>query len=95
MKEKFYPLSRRLEEFYNAFEVQWNKENKQFGFEVQDYRLGGLIRRVEHTAKIIMEYVNGNIDCIQQLEEPLIEVLHNKDQIGDMHMFSNYITICT
>ena len=66
-------LSVRLHLFYEAFRTQWFKENKPFGFDVQDIRLGGLMTRVEHCAVRLTKYLNGEIDRIEELEEKLLD----------------------
>ena len=43
-------LADRIQEFYKRVRFQWFKENKPYGFEVQDVRLGGLIQRTKHLA---------------------------------------------
>ena len=54
---------------------RWRIDNKDFGFEVQDARLGGLMLRLEHSAEMINEYVSGDRTELQELEaERLPEV---------------------
>lgn len=49
-------------------------ENKGFGFEVQDLRIGGvLVARAETVEKILEDYLAGKIDRIYELEEERIE----------------------
>lgn len=67
-------LAEKLEIFYNAFENQWMTENKPHGFDVQDIRIGGLIKRVAHAKARIEKYINGELVRIEELEEPLMEV---------------------
>ena len=55
--------------FYVAFEKQWKRENKSFGFEIQTIRIGGLDRRLADTARILKQYANGELACIEELEE--------------------------
>ena len=92
VEERFYPLLKLVEEFYKAFKAQWNKEYKWIGFETQDYRLGGLMKRLEHDAEMLLEYVEGKTDKIVQLEEPLLEPYVDKSKVGDFYSVSNYIT---
>lgn len=61
--------------FYKAFMKQWHTENKEFGFEVQNYRLGGLIARILYIKDLVEMYVNGEIKIIEALEEKIV----NKD----------------
>jgi hypothetical protein len=71
--EIYKELSVRLHLFYEAFRTQWFKENKPFGFDVQDIRLGGLMTRVDHCAVRLTKYLNGEIDRIEELEEKLLD----------------------
>ena len=57
--------------FYEAFRKLWFQENKANGFEVQDIRLGGLKQRLIHCRNRLIEYVEGRIDCLPELEEVL------------------------
>ena len=61
-----------LEKFYHAFRRQWYQINKTFGFEVQDARLGGLKRRLESCKERLLDYANGKISEIAELEESLL-----------------------
>ena len=61
-------LLERLDTFADALEKQWMAENKAFGFEVQDIRLGGLRRRVQQTEKRLRDYLNGAAERIEELE---------------------------
>ena len=63
---------RLLDEFYKAFRRQWYQINKTFGFEVQDARLGGLKRRLESCKERLLDYADGKISEIAELEEPLL-----------------------
>jgi len=63
---------RLLDEFYKAFRRQWYTVNKTFGFEVQDARLGGLKRRLESCKERLIDYADGKITEIAELEEPLL-----------------------
>lgn len=67
--KSYKPLVKQLEAFYAAFKVQWNKENKPFGFEVQDIRIGGLIHRIKHCASDLDALVKGKVASLQELEE--------------------------
>ncbi|MCL2342668.1 MAG: beta-N-acetylhexosaminidase [Firmicutes bacterium] len=62
-------LITRVETFRDRMETQWMEENKPFGFEVQDIRLGGLIQRLKTAAKRLREYLCGDLSCIPELDE--------------------------
>ncbi len=60
------------EKFRDVFWKQWSIENKPFGFDIQDIRLGGLIMRLKGCKARLLEYVSGNVDSIPELEEKLL-----------------------
>lgn len=62
------------EAFYDAYEKQWMWENKPHGFDVQDIRLGGLITRIRHCRRRLEQYMNGETDRIEELEEPILDI---------------------
>ena len=55
-----------------SFEKQWFYDNKPCGFDVQDQRIGAIIRRTTACRRRILDYVNGKIDSIPELDEPLL-----------------------
>ncbi len=73
-----------LEAFYSAYEKQWMWENKPQGFDVQDIRIGGLIRRIKHCKNRLLQYINGEISSIEELEEPLLDVQCRKDDTSPL-----------
>ena len=58
--------------YHRTFEEQWFYENKPCGFDVQDIRLGAIIQRTISCRRRLIDYVNGKIDSIPELEEELI-----------------------
>ena len=64
--------TKRTEEFHKAFYVLWNKENKPQGWEVQDARIGGVIRRLYTCAERLKEYLAGKIERLEELEEEIL-----------------------
>ncbi len=65
----------RLETFYTCLRIQWSRENKPWGFEVQDARLGGLIRRVRHCRETLERYLDGGLTSIEELEAPQLDFM--------------------
>lgn len=61
-----------LEDFLDAHRVQWYRENKTFGFAVQEIRLGGLAERLRSTAARLADYAAGRIGRIEELEQPAL-----------------------
>ena len=63
-----------VENLYESFRRQWMKENKPHGFDVSDVRLGGVMTRLSHCADRLEDYVSGDIDRIEELEEVLLDI---------------------
>ena len=71
--EDSYPLFlTRLDTFYRIFRDKWNRDNKPYGFEIQDIRIGGLIRRCENCRERLLEWCDGKAESIPELDEPVI-----------------------
>ena len=71
-----------LDKYYLALRAQWYKENKSFGFEEQDYRIGGLKQRLLNAQAIIKAYLNGEIQKIEEFEQPTLSVCCDETQTG-------------
>lgn len=72
VKYDYTEVVKRLKTFYRSFRAVWEKENKGFGFEVQDMRFGGLMLRIENCQRRLKDYLSGKTDRIEELEfEPL------------------------
>ena len=67
-----------LNRFLASYRVQWKRSFKPFGIELMHIRMGGLCERYRETARMIEEYLDGEIDCIMQLDEKY-------DTIGNLH----------
>ncbi len=61
-----------VEEYLEAFRRGWLKDNNSYGIDVVEIRIGGLKERLRSTARIIHEYLDGSIDRIDQLEQPVL-----------------------
>lgn len=72
----------RLEIFYDLFYALWHKENKSFGWEISDVRLGGLKQRLKTCRKILQDFVEGKLSKIEELEE---EVLLESPEVRFYH----------
>lgn len=72
-ENEYFELINRIEEFYEKFRAVWYKENKTYGFEVQDIRIGGLICRIKNCRKMLLDYCSGLIDIIEELEEEVFD----------------------
>ena len=77
----FDKASKLLKNFYENFRALWYKENKGSGFEIQDARLGGLSYRLMDTKRIVMDYIDGKIDKIEELEDKKPLDINGKDVV--------------
>ena len=78
----------RIRSFYEAFSFQWKRENKDAGAEVGDLRIGGLLFRLEETAKILWDYVNGKTERIEELEGdrlPFYGLKKGRDVVNNLY----------
>lgn len=58
----------RLEKFRASVEKRWMTEYKASGYDVLDFRLGGVRARMETAVARIHAYLNGELDCLEELE---------------------------
>ena len=72
-----------LDAFYDAFRKLWFTENKAYGFEVQDIRLGGLKQRLAHCRSRLTEYAEGKIENIPELEEGILDYFGNGTEYSE------------
>jgi hypothetical protein len=72
-KKDYVKTYKAIEKFALAFEKQWNIENKPTGFDVQDIRLGGLLRRTDSCRRRLLDYTSGKINEIPELAFELLE----------------------
>ena len=64
-----------LDTFHKKFKTLWMKENKAFGFEVQELRLGGLKMRLCSAREAFEAYAKGDTDTIEEFETELLDHL--------------------
>ena len=62
---------RRIKKFVRTLKTQWMTELKPYGFEIQEYRLGGVMERIKGCKERVLQYVNGETENIPELEETL------------------------
>ncbi len=61
-------IAEKMEVFYQDFRSLWLKENKGFGLEISDIRIGGMIQRAKTVKQRLQAYLDGKIDEIEELE---------------------------
>ncbi len=62
-------LRRALEALITIYRAQWMKENKALAFKDFDLCIGGLLQRIKTAQLRIIQYLSGEIDAIEELEE--------------------------
>ena len=70
----------QIEDFHALFSHQWLKENKVFGLDTVDIRMGGLLQRIKRAESRIEAYLTGQLDRIDELE---VEILPFTDFYAD------------
>ena len=71
------------------------KENKPFGFEVQNIRLGGLRSRLEYAARTLCRYLGGELDTIAELDEKQQPFGYAPLQTEDDYQITRYLPAVT
>lgn len=61
-----------LDAFTEAFRETWERENKTFGFDTEELRLGGLRARLEGTIRRLRRYLEGKDARIEEFEQPVL-----------------------
>ena len=77
--KQYEKTEKKVQEFYLAFKNLWYTENKPFGFEIHDIRLGGLKQRLCACRQTLTDYLGGKIEKIPELEEKLLDY-HGKEK---------------
>ncbi len=62
-------IVRDMESFYRIFRAKWRKENKPFGWEKYPIRFAGLAARLKDVGEILLDWADGSIDRIEELDE--------------------------
>ncbi len=92
-REDYTELEKRIRVFHAAFKKQWHIENKPSGFESHDARLGGLIMRLSTCKTRLIEYVEGKLDKLEELEADILPFGGKKP--GEPIKYNIYGRICT
>ena len=71
----------RIRDFFDAFQAQWYYDNKVFGFEIHEARIGALLFRIENCLKRLKKYCMNEIETLPELEEEILDLFGNEDGI--------------
>lgn len=91
IKQRYIPLVKLIKKFHEANYVRWHKENKPHGFEILDYRLGGLVYRIKYYVKTLQQFVKGKITNIELLEEEILDFERDKSDYRNAYYFNSFV----
>ncbi len=93
--EKLPDLYNKINDLRLAHREQWLYTCKPFGWEVLDIRYGGLLARVSTTIDRINQYVAGEIDRIEELEEKRLFFDYNnmsKERLTSCNIYNRIVS---
>ena len=83
--EKTVPLAlNKLDAFISALRKCWIKENKIFGFDVLEIRLGGQRQRLTEISFMIKDYIDGTRKSLPELEEKPLSFAYESETGRDV-----------
>ena len=88
-------LLQKVDIFYEAHRQRWMLENKPFGFDVQDLRIGGLIQRIRHCRHQLSTYLDDSLERIEELEAPVLDYQGDDSVALDAHYCNVWGNIAT
>lgn len=75
ISEKILPeLSEKVLELRDYHRELWCDINQPFGWEIMDYRYGGLLLRIDSAVKRINDFLSGRIKNIEELERERLHI---------------------
>ncbi len=89
--DEYVKLPKLLDAFGKALEKQWYIENKPMGLEVQEHRIGGMIRRLQSVRRRLLAYCDGKVDRIDELDYELLPFEDNKNK----HIIEKFTQLVT
>ena len=82
---------KKLDAYIKAFRRQWYLENKSFGFDVHEIRLGGLRQRLLSAKQTINDYLAGKVEHIEELEQEQLLFPHGtRSEFPKENPYTNY-----
>lgn len=71
--EKIPAVKAAVETFRTTLRDQWMRENKVFGFDIIDVRIGGVLMQLDTAVYTINRWLNGEIDRMEELDADRLE----------------------
>lgn len=69
---ELYDLHGMVEELLEKAYIMWCTENKMFGYEIFEIRISGVMSRIKTARHRILEWCQGGLERIEELEEKLL-----------------------
>ena len=97
--KEYTKLSKKIKIFYDKYKALWFNENKPFGFEVIEIRIGGLLLRTQSCRERLEAFIEKRIDRIEELEQKLLNVYGNnedfepKREVISYNLYQNTATV--
>ena len=88
-------INEEINQFEKSFSYRWHVDNKTFGYDVIDGRLGFLKNRMATAYRRLDDYLNKRIDKIEELEEDILPYsTHQKDEELFLGPWMNGVSPC-
>ena len=78
-------IMEKMEQFRDAYYAYWLTYNRHFGWDRYENMLGGHIYRLGKVAKLLLDYADGKVEKIEELEQTRLPV--NRNKVG--HVIGN------
>ena len=72
-------LSQNITSFLLEYRTLWFRENKTFGFDVIELRIGALLQRIESAIWRLEAYLNGKLSEIEELEQEILPYIPERN----------------
>ena len=92
----YQKVLKALEAFLDEFRTMWFTDSKPHGFDVQEIRIGGVLKRTKSCQERLKKYVNGEIDKIEELEEEIVDFYTGGEPqriMADLNLYSILATV--
>jgi hypothetical protein len=70
--EEIKTCEKKLNKFLEVYRIQWDIENKPFGFDILDGRMGFLNNRIKTAYNRLKDYLDGRLESIPELEQEIL-----------------------
>ena len=89
-------MKKLAEEFVAAYRTQWMEENKIFGLDVFDLRMGGLLQRIQSAINRLNDYLKGSVNELEELEQEVLYFDGRENEVETRAISANlWYTIAT